>query len=65
MLRGQVEREEGTAEDWERAVVRHVLFHPAGRLPERVARDLKEWLTHQAQKKSPRPTVLTIKEMTD
>ena len=37
----------------------------AGRLPEKVARDLKEWLAHQAQEKSPRPTVLTIKEMTD
>jgi len=37
----------------------------AGRLPERVARDLKEWLTQQAQEKSPRPTVLTIKQMTD
>jgi excinuclease ABC subunit C len=37
-----------------------------GRLPEQVARDLKELLAHQAaQPKTPRPTVLTIKEMRD
>jgi len=37
-----------------------------GRLPERVARDLKELLAQQAsQQKTPQPTVLTIKEMRD
>ncbi|MFW6123013.1 MAG: helix-hairpin-helix domain-containing protein, partial [Thermodesulfobacteriota bacterium] len=37
-----------------------------GRLPEKVARDLKELLARQAAlQKSPRSTVLTIKEMRD
>lgn len=35
LLRGRVEAEGGDADAWERAVVRFVPYHPAGRLPER------------------------------
>lgn len=35
LLRGRIENEGGSVEDWERQVVRFVPFHPAGRHPER------------------------------
>jgi hypothetical protein len=35
LLRGEVERNAGTADDWETAVRRWVWYHPAGRNPER------------------------------
>jgi len=35
LLRGSVERDDGSPEDWAAAVARFVPWHPAGRLPER------------------------------
>ncbi|MFW6127042.1 MAG: helix-hairpin-helix domain-containing protein, partial [Thermodesulfobacteriota bacterium] len=54
----------GGLEDLQAADVEEL--RTVGRLPERVARDLKELLAQQAsQQKTPQPTVLTIKEMRD
>jgi excinuclease ABC subunit C len=36
-----------------------------GRLPQKVAQDLKDWLTRQTPEKTPKPTVLKITEMRD